>query len=59
VFTCEQGWCTFVVLSLISKNCWAMLIVAPGNNPDPVGTIARDLGDFTHTFAPRQEPDNL
>jgi hypothetical protein len=36
-----------------------MLIVAPGNNPDPVGTIARDLGDFTHTFAPRQEPDNL
>jgi hypothetical protein len=36
-----------------------MLIVAPGNNPDPVGTRARDFGDFTHTFAPRQEPDDL
>ncbi len=36
-----------------------MLMVAPSNNPDPVGTIARDLGDFTHTFAPRKAPDDL
>jgi hypothetical protein len=59
VLTCKQRWGTTIVLALISKGCWSLLIVASGENPDPVGTVACDPGNLPDTLAKSQQPDEL
>jgi hypothetical protein len=55
----EQRWGTAVVLALIGKALWAILIVTPGKNPNPVGTVACALCSLPDALSPSQQPDDL
>jgi hypothetical protein len=59
LFPREQARRTTVMLALIGKGFWSLLVVAPSQNPDPAGTIARHLSHFPDALALGEQPDHL
>ncbi|GAC1349818.1 MAG: hypothetical protein NVSMB27_26480 [Ktedonobacteraceae bacterium] len=55
----EQARRAPVVVTLIREGFWPTLVVAPSQKPNPVSTVAGDLGDFADAFAASQQPDDL